>query len=106
MSTIVKDFLNYLLPIMATYTIFVVGKPYLLGLYRFLRYGVANMDTLIGLGTTAAFTYSFAVTVFANTLRPFINVESTYYDIVIVVITFIALGKYLEARSKLKTGDA
>src|SRR3989338_3767752 len=31
---------------------------------------------------------------------------ATYYDVTIIVITFIALGKYLEARSKLKTGDA
>jgi Cu2+-exporting ATPase/Cu+-exporting ATPase len=105
-NAVVKEFLNYLLPIMATYTIFVVGKPYLLGLYRFLRYGKANMDTLIGLGTTAAFIYSFIVTAFANTLRSYLNVDVTYYDVTIVVITFIALGKYLESRSKIKTGDA
>ncbi|OGY34335.1 MAG: copper-translocating P-type ATPase, partial [Candidatus Andersenbacteria bacterium RIFCSPHIGHO2_12_FULL_45_11] len=91
---------------LATYVLFVVGKPYLLGFYRFLRYGKANMDTLIGIGTTAAFLYSFAVTAFEETLRPFINVEYQYYDVTIVVITFIALGKYLEARSKIKTGDA
>ncbi|MEK7113880.1 MAG: copper-translocating P-type ATPase, partial [Patescibacteria group bacterium] len=64
------------------------------------------MDTLIGIGTTAAFLYSFAVTAFEETLRPFINVDYQYYDVTIVVITFIALGKYLEARSKIKTGDA
>src|SRR3990167_4666907 len=101
-----KEFFHHLLPLMATYVLFVVGKPYLLGFYRFLRYGKANMDTLIGIGTTAAYVYSFAVTAFEETLRPFINVDATYYDVTIIVITFIALGKYLEARSKLKTGDA
>ena len=106
MSYIIKEFFHHLLPIFATYTLFVVGKPYLLGFYRFLRYGKANMDTLIGIGTSAAFLYSFTVTAFEETLRPFINVDHTYYDVTIVVITFIALGKYLEARSKIKTGDA
>ncbi len=100
------EFSHHLLPLMATYTLFVVGKPYLLGLYRFLRYGKANMDTLIGLGTAAAYLYSFAVSAFEDVLKPFMNVEHTYYDVTIVVITFIALGKYLEARSKLRTGDA
>ena len=106
MGYVVKEFFHHLLPLFATYILFVVGKPYLLGFYRFLRYGKANMDTLIGIGTTAAFLYSFAVTALEETLRPFINVDYQYYDVTIVVITFIALGKYLEARSKIKTGDA
>jgi Cu2+-exporting ATPase/Cu+-exporting ATPase len=106
MSEVTKTFVHHLLPVMATYVLFVVGKPYLLGLYRFFRYGKANMDTLIGLGTVAAFLYSLTITAFENVLRPFVNVEVTYYDVAIVVITFIALGKYLEAQSKLKTGDA
>lgn len=106
MGYMVEEFFHHLLPIFATYTLFVVGKPYLLGFYRFLRYGKANMDTLIGIGTSAAFLYSFIVTAFEESLRPFINTDHTYYDVTIVVITFIALGKYLEARSKIKTGDA
>ncbi len=106
MNLVTKGFFHHLLPIFATYVLFIIGKPYLLGFYRFLRYGKANMDTLIGIGTSAAFLYSFAVTAFESSLRPFINVDVTYYDVTIVVITFIALGKYLEARSKIKTGDA
>ncbi|HZX01090.1 MAG TPA: heavy metal translocating P-type ATPase [Candidatus Paceibacterota bacterium] len=97
---------RYLLPIMATYTLFVVGKPYLLGFYRFLRYGKANMDTLIGIGTSAAFIYSFAVMAFGETLKSYININQSYFDVTIIVIAFITLGKYLEASSKLKTGDA
>ena len=106
MNPVLAEFFHHLLPLMATYVLFVVGKPYLLGFYRFLRYGKANMDTLIGIGTVVAFLYSFAVTAFEDALKPFINVEATYYDVTIIVITFIALGKYLEARSKIKTGDA
>ncbi|MEK9182478.1 MAG: cation transporter, partial [Patescibacteria group bacterium] len=103
MGSTLMEFFHHLLPLMATYVLFVVGKPYLLGFYRFLRYGKANMDTLIGIGTVAAYLYSFAVTAFEDTLRPFLNVDATYYDVTIIVITFIALGKYLEAKSKLKT---
>lgn len=106
MSYILEEFFHHLLPIFATYILFVVGKPYLLGFYRFLRHGKANMDTLIGIGTVTAFIYSFIVSAFEDILQPFINVEYQYYDVTIVVITFIALGKYLEARSKIKTGDA
>jgi len=106
MSYTLKEFFHHLLPLFATYVLFVVGKPYLLGFYRFLRYGKANMDTLIGIGTVAAYLYSFAVSAFEEALRPFINVDYQYYDVTIVVITFITLGKYLEARSKIKTGDA
>lgn len=101
-----KEFFHHLLPLMATYTLFVVGKPYLLGFYRFLRYGKANMDSLIGIGTSVAYLYSFIVSAFEESLRPFINVEQSYYEVTIIVIAFITLGKYLEARSKLKTGDA
>src|SRR3989338_9211681 len=62
MSYTTKEFFHHLLPLIATYILFVVGKPYLLGFYRFLRYGKANMDTLIGIGTLTAYLYSFAVT--------------------------------------------
>ncbi|MDD5710814.1 MAG: heavy metal translocating P-type ATPase [Candidatus Colwellbacteria bacterium] len=101
-----EELFHHILPIAATYMLFVVGQPYLSGLYRFLRYGKANMDTLIGIGTTVAFLYSFIITAFEETLRPFLNVDQTYYDVTIVVIALITLGKYLEARAKLKTGDA
>jgi len=97
---------NWLLALMATYALFVVGKPYLLGVSRFLRYGKANMDTLIGIGTSAAFVYSIIVIAFAVQLRAYVNVDVTYFDVAIVVIAFITLGKYLETRAKIKTGDA
>ncbi|MDO8566542.1 MAG: heavy metal translocating P-type ATPase [bacterium] len=105
-SYVWKEFFHHLLPLMATYVLFVVGRPYLLGFYRFLRYGKANMDTLIGIGTLVAYLYSFIVAAFEESLKPFINVEQSYYEVTIIVIVFITLGKYLEARSKLKTGDA
>ncbi|MFA6520533.1 MAG: heavy metal translocating P-type ATPase [Candidatus Paceibacterota bacterium] len=106
MPLVWEEFFHHLMPIIATYVLFVVGKPYLLGFYRFLKYGKANMDTLIGIGTSVAFLFSFIVTAFEETLAPYIDVSSTYYDVTIIVIAFIALGKYLETKSKMKTGDA
>lgn len=105
-SEVLKQFFHHLLPLMATFTLFVAGKPYLIGFYRFLRYGSANMDTLIGIGTSAAYVYSFIITAFEEPLRQYVNTDHTYYDVTIIVITFITLGKYLEARAKIKTGDA
>ena len=64
------------------------------------------MDTLIGLGTSVAFLYSFIISAFEETLAPFLDVHYSFYDVTIVVITFVALGKYLETKAKLKTGDA
>ena len=106
MSPVIYEFFNHLIPIFATYIFITIGKPYLLGVYRFFRYGKANMDTLIGLGTSVAFIYSFIVTAFEDLLKPYLSAQYNFYDVSIVVITFIALGKYLEAKSKLKTGDA
>ncbi len=106
MNKTIEEFIHHLFPILATYILFVVGKPYLLGLGRFIRSGKANMDTLIGLGTSAAFLYSFVVSAFKEDLAPYLNVSQNYYDVTIVVIVFISLGKYLEHRSKIKTGDA
>lgn len=106
MSETVSEFFHHLLPIFATLIFATIGQPYIIGAYRFFRYGKANMDTLIGLGTLVAFLYSFIISAFDKILAPYLNVTHTYYDVTIVVITFIALGKYLEAKSKIKTGDA
>ncbi len=105
-SLAVHDFFHHLLPIMATYVLFITGAPYLRGVGRFIRHGAANMDTLIGLGTGAAFLYSFLLTALVEPLRPYLDVSHNYYDVTIVVITFVTLGKYLEARARLRTGDA
>lgn len=97
---------NTISMVLATISLFWVGKPYLLGVARFIRHGVANMDTLIGIGTLTAYAYSVLITllpVFGTLLRV---PEYTYFDVVIVVTGFVTFGKYLEARSKKKTGDA
>ncbi|MBP9700015.1 cadmium-translocating P-type ATPase [Candidatus Woesebacteria bacterium] len=106
MPEIWMGFFHHLLPILATLTLFIIGIPYLQAILRFIRYRVANMDTLVGVGTVVAFLYSFFLSAFEGPLAAYLDTEQTYYDVTIVVIGFITLGKYLEARSKLKTGEA
>jgi magnesium-transporting ATPase (P-type) len=64
------------------------------------------MDTLIGIGTLTAFTYSSLVFLLPPIRELLKAPEYTYFDVTIVVIGFVTLGKYLEARSKIKTGEA
>ncbi len=106
MSYTIEEFMHHLLPIFATYMLFYVGRPYLAGVKRFFRHGAADMDTLVGIGTLTAFLYSFAVSAFEKPLAAYIDVSQSYYDVTIVVIAFIVIGKYLEARAKMRTGDA
>lgn len=107
MNQIVEKITYYSMPVLATYVLFSIGKPYLFGVYRFFRYGKANMDTLVGIGTGLAYVFSLFVVIFSNTLlKNLPNVVHTYFDVTIIVVTFITLGKYLEIKSKIKTGDA
>ncbi|AMK09830.1 heavy metal translocating P-type ATPase [Pseudodesulfovibrio indicus] len=80
---------------------------YLQGIPALLR-GGPNMDSLVAMGTGAAFLYSLW-----NTLAlvfhlgdPHVLAMDLYYESAAVLIAMISLGKYFEARSKLKTSDA
>lgn len=98
--------LNSTLLIISTIILFSVGRPFLRGIQRFLKKESANMDTLIGIGTFSAYMYS--IFVFLNEILN-IGVEispNTFFDAVIIVIGFVYLGKYLEYRSKYKTGES
>lgn len=93
---------------LATASIFMfwIGKPFLVAVGRFIRYGAAGMDTLVGIGTFVAYLYSALVLLFPAFGRLINAPEGLYFDVTIVVIGFIALGKYLEAHAKQRTGDA
>jgi len=92
--------------ILSTIVLFWIGQPFLQGFVRFAKYRVANMDTLVGIGTLTAYLYSIIITLLPQIINIFGLPEYTYFDVTIIVIGFVTLGKYLEARSKIKTGDA
>jgi len=100
------DIYNAVTMVLATIIMFWIGQPFLQGVVRFVRYHAANMDTLIGMGASSAYLYSVIITLFPW-VRELLGVpEYTYFDEIIVVIGFVTLGKYLEARSRIKTGEA
>lgn len=100
------DLFNVIGFVLATVILFWAGQPFVKGVVTFFRYRVANMDSLIGIGTLSAYLYSSIITLVPE-VRELLRVpEYTYFDVTIVVIGFVLLGKYLEARSKLRTGEA
>lgn len=66
----------------------------------------ANMDTLVAIGTTAAYFYSVAVTLFPSVFEGMGIEPMPYFDVAAVVIGLILLGRYFEAKAKLGTSDA
>ncbi|MDO8498915.1 MAG: heavy metal translocating P-type ATPase [bacterium] len=71
-----------------------------------LRHRTANMDTLIAIGTSAAFSYSLAVLLFPMVFQGLGIEAMPYFDVSALVIGLILLGRYFEARAKLGTSEA
>jgi len=69
-----------------------------------LSHRTADMNSLITLGTIAAFGYSLVVTFFPGVLPA--DVQSVYYEAVGVIVTLILLGRLLETKAKAGTGEA
>src|SRR5947207_4224507 len=69
-----------------------------------LVHRAADMNTLITLGTTAAYGYSLLVTAAAGVLPA--DVREVYFEAVGVILTLIMLGRLFEARAKAGTGEA
>jgi len=97
---------SIILLILSSVVLFWIGRPFLAGIGKFIRYRVANMDTLVGIGTLTAYLYSAFILLFPQLRIALRFPESNYFDVAIIVIGFVSFGKYLEARSKLKTGEA
>jgi Cu+-exporting ATPase len=90
--------------VLATPVQFWVGWPFHVGLVRDLRHGTASMSTLVSLGTTAAYAFSVAVTLWPHVFMPLGAMP--YYETAAVVITLVVLGRWLEARARGRTSDA
>lgn len=81
-----------------------LGRRFYIVGFKTLFKGHPNMDSLVALGTGSAFLYSLAMT--AGIFWDASTVHSLYYESAAVVVTLIMCGKYMEARSKGKTGEA
>jgi len=91
--------------LLATPVQVIVGRQYLVGAWKALRNRTANMDTLIAMGSLAAYGYSLVVLVATALRLPGIG-DHVYFETAAVILTLITLGKLLEARAKGRTSAA
>jgi copper-transporting P-type ATPase V len=92
------DRIRWAMFLVATPVQFVIGWPFLREAARRARHLTANMDTLIAVGTSAAYGYS--------TFQLLTGGMELYFEAAVVIIAFLVLGRYLEARAKGRAGKA
>ena len=102
-----------LLQLLLSAIIMVINQRFFVSGYKSLFHGAPNMDTLIALGSSAAFGYStimlFAMTraqIEGNADSVMSYMNEFYFESAAMILTLITVGKLLEARSKGKTTDA
>jgi len=93
---------NYITLALATPLQFWIGWRFDRGLWDGIKAKASNMDTLIAIGTSAAYLYSAIVTI-APGYFPF---KSVYFESAAIIITLILIGRLLETRTKEKASDA
>jgi Cu+-exporting ATPase len=87
--------------LLATAVQFSAGLVFYRGAWSALKNRTANMDVLVALGTSAAYFYSLAA--YFGLIGPHRDV---FFETSAMLIAFIRLGKYLEARARGKAGEA
>ena len=96
----------YVLFALTTPVQFWAGRHFYQNAFASLRHGSTNMNTLVVVGTSAAYGYSTALTFFPTLFGVHAAHGGAYYDTSAVIITLILFGKYLEARAKSRAGEA
>jgi P-type Cu+ transporter len=95
---------------LATPVQFWAGWPFYTGAWSALRHRSTDMNTLIAVGTSAAYLYSVAAIAFPGFFEAAGLVGEggvpLYFDTAAAIITLILLGRFLEARARLHTSDA
>ena len=98
--------LNWLLLVLTLPVLLYSGRSFFVAAWKTFRHRTATMDTLVAVGTGAAFLYSLLATVAPGWLTRRGVPADVYYDTTATIITLILLGKLLEARAKARTGEA
>ena len=93
---------SYIMLVFATPLQFWIGWRFYKGFWDGIKAKASNMDTLIAIGTSAAYLYSATVTI-APEFFPF---SSVYFETAAVIITLILIGRLLETRTKEKASNA
>ena len=90
----------------ATPVQFWAGRQFYSSAWNALKHRAANMDTLIATGTSVAYLYSAAVTVFAGSTVLEGRASGTYFDTSTAIVGLVLLGRYLEIRAKGRASNA
>ncbi|AII54314.1 heavy metal translocating P-type ATPase [Hymenobacter sp. APR13] len=98
--------LNYGLLVLTLPVLLYSGREFYVSAWNGFRHRAANMDTLIAVGTGAAFLYSLAATVVPDWFTRQGIMPEVYYDTTATIIALILLGKLLELRAKTQTSAA
>ncbi len=85
---------------------FWVGRSFYQSAWIALKRGQTDMNTLVVLGTTAAFGYSLIPTLWPQWFLDQGLSPDVYYEVSVIVITLVLLGRLLESRAKGETSDA
>ena len=93
---------NYIIMALATPIQFWIGLRFYRGFWDGIKAKASNMDTLIAIGTSAAYLYSAIVTLIPGYF-PF---TSVYFETAAIIITLILVGRMLETKTKEKASDA
>ncbi len=91
---------------LATPVQFWAGWQFYRGAWAMARHRTTDMNTLIALGTSAAYLYSLVATVVPQVFRAGGLAPQVYYETSSIIIVLILLGRYLEARAKGQTSEA
>jgi P-type Cu+ transporter len=100
------DEVNKLLLILTTPVMIVSGKRFFKPAWKLAQHFAADMNTLVAVGTGAAFLYSAAIVLFPRWFPSGTNLHDVYFDSAAVIITLILMGRMLEARAKHKASDS
>lgn len=92
--------------ILATMIQFYLGFQFYQAAIPAFKKRLANMDTLVMIGTTAAYLYSVAMVLFPSFFKKIVVEPIPYFDVSAVIIALILLGRYLEAKAKAGTNEA
>ena len=82
------------------------GRRFYAGAWTAARHGSADMNTLVAIGTGAAFVYSAAATLAPSLFVAHGLMPDLYYEAVIIIIAFVLTGHAFEARAKTQTSSA
>ncbi|GAB2845629.1 heavy metal translocating P-type ATPase [Hymenobacter ruber] len=106
MARINMQWLNYALLLLTLPVLLYSGREFYVSAWNGFKHRAANMDTLIAVGTGAAFLYSLAATVVPGFFTSRGLMPEVYYDTTATIIALILLGKVLELRAKTQTSAA